>query len=739
MTSRPILAAIAAFALPALASAQVQFSEIRVGQPGFDTQEYVELKAAPGTSLAGLTLIVIGDAEGQTPPTQNGFIEEIVPLSGTVGPSGYFVIAEATFTLALADLVVPLNFEDPDNVTFLLVSGFTGSLGQSLDLNFDGTLDVTPWASVVDSVAIVSTATPDGIGSEFVYSKVRVGPDGSTSPSYIWRCSNTGAWRVGAADLSVAGDTPGAENPTCSAGGPAVRISEIRIDMPGADTNEYFELQGPPGTSLNGYTYIVLGDSNNALDVGVIECVVSLDGVVIPASGYLLVAEPTFNLATPDVVTLPDQLNFENSDNVTHMLVRGFTGALGDDLHTGTSCVLDTTPWTEVVDAIGIKGPDQTCVFADAELGPDGAFTVSHAYRCSPDGDWEIGAFDIAIGGDTPGAENRACALGPPIECGDAVTGPCNEPRDTPFCSNQVCCTSVCAIDPTCCTVAWDSECVTQAGITCPSSESSCDRGPIYFNEIRIDMPGIDTLEFVEIAGPPGTVLDVTLIIIGDGSAAQGSGVVERVRSLVGVTIPADGTLLVGNPALNPDVGNGAGNGGSDLAENWIENSDNLTFFLLRGWTGTLNMDLDTNDDGVLDLTPWSEIVDSVAVIETTTVPPAPGDEWVYSPNRVGPDGIFAPGHVWRCRDTGCWNIGLFDVAANTTAGNETPGTDNASCGAANPCPADINGDDIVGGLDLTSLLAAWGGDNPAADIDGDGVVGGLDLTALLAAWGPCP
>jgi hypothetical protein len=232
-------------------------------------------------------------------------------------------------------------------------------------------------------------------------------------------------------------------------------------------------------------------------------------------------------------------------------------------------------------------------------------------------------------------------------------------------------------------------------------------------------------------------VLDVTIIIIGDGSG--GSGVVERVRSLSGVAIPADGTLLVGNPATNPDVGNGAGSGGSDANTDWIENSDNITILLVRGWTGTLGEDLDTNDDGVLDVEPWTEIVDSIALIESPATPPV-GTEWAYGSNRIGPDGTFVPGQIWRCTDTGCWNIGLFDVAANQAAGNETPGTDNVSCGGGgNPCPADINGDDTVGGLDLTSLLAAWGGSDPAADIDDDGTVGGLDLTALLAAWGPCP
>lgn len=735
MTSRPLTVAIAALALSSAASAQVQFNEIRVGQPGIDSQEYVELKAAAGTSLAGLAIVVIGDAEGQTPPAQNGVIEAIVPLSGSVGPAGLFVVAEQTFTLALADLVAPLNFEDPDNVTFLLVSGFTGNDGQGLDFNLDGVLDVTPWSSIVDSVALVSTATPDGITSEFVYSSERVGPDGAASPSYVRRCSNTNAWQVGAADLTVAGDTPGAANPACGSSGGTVRISEVRVDMPNADDNEYFELQGPPGTSLNGYTYIVLGDTTDPLNVGVIETVVALDGAVIPASGYLLVAEPTFTLATPDLVTLPNQLNFENSDNVTHILVRGFTGALDQDLHTGTACTLDATPWSSVEDAIALKGPDQTCIFTDAYAGPDGTFTVAHAYRCDPAGTWTIGAFDPAIGGDTPGAANRACSAGPPVECGDAVTGPCDQARTTPFCSSQVCCTSVCALDSTCCTLAWDADCVALAAVQCAAGTSSCDRGQYFINELRLDMTGSDLREFVEIGGTAGSTLDVTLVVIGDGTG--GSGWVERVRPLSGVVMPADGTLLVGNPAVTPDVGNGAGTGGSDVTQDWFENSDNLTFLLVRGWTGAVGTDLDTNDDGTLDSTPWTAIVDSVAAIETTAAPPAAGDEWVYSPNRVGPDGAFVPGHIWRCRDTGCWNIGLFDPAANQAAGNETPGTDNVACGS--PCLADINGDDTVGGLDLTALLAAWGGSDPAADIDNDGTVGGLDLTALLAAWGPCP
>jgi len=49
---------------------------------------------------------------------------------------------------------------------------------------------------------------------------------------------------------------------------------------------------------------------------------------------------------------------------------------------------------------------------------------------------------------------------------------------------------------------------------------------------------------------------------------------------------------------------------------------------------------------------------------------------------------------------------------------------------------ADLDGDGVVGSLDLAFLLAAWGQGGPA-DLTGDGIVGSADLAAILAAWGP--
>ncbi|MCP4069288.1 MAG: hypothetical protein GY741_13495, partial [Phycisphaeraceae bacterium] len=54
-------------------------------------------------------------------------------------------------------------------------------------------------------------------------------------------------------------------------------------------------------------------------------------------------------------------------------------------------------------------------------------------------------------------------------------------------------------------------------------------------------------------------------------------------------------------------------------------------------------------------------------------------------------------------------------------------------------CSADVNGDAVVDGGDLSLLLAKWGTAAEEYDLDEDGVVGGGDLSLVLATWGVCP
>ena len=53
-----------------------------------------------------------------------------------------------------------------------------------------------------------------------------------------------------------------------------------------------------------------------------------------------------------------------------------------------------------------------------------------------------------------------------------------------------------------------------------------------------------------------------------------------------------------------------------------------------------------------------------------------------------------------------------------------------------NPCPADLDGDGLVDGVDLGILLANW--QQAGGDIDGDGNTDGVDIGFLLAQWGLC-
>ncbi|MEM8598433.1 MAG: lamin tail domain-containing protein [Bacteroidota bacterium] len=194
--------------------------------------------------------------------------------------------------------------------------------------------------------------------------------------------------------------------------GAALLINEIRIDQPSADDDEYVEFVNLTGApfSLDGYTYLVIGDG--AGGSGVVESVTRFGASdIVPANGFFLVAEDgdTFG-AIADITTA--SLNFENSDNVTHLLVNGFTGADQDDLDLNDDGTLDLTPWMFVQDAVAlietVGSGDQ--VYATAlggtDVGPNGSFVPSHVYRDAATLAWVIGEFDPSASNDTPGATN---------------------------------------------------------------------------------------------------------------------------------------------------------------------------------------------------------------------------------------------------------------------------------------------------------------------------------------------
>lgn len=87
------------------------------------------------------------------------------------------------------------------------------------------------------------------------------------------------------------------------------------------------------------------------------------------------------------------------------------------------------------------------------------------------------------------------------------------------------------------------------------------------------------------------------------------------------------------------------------------------------------------------------------------------------------------------CDADGVTNACEIAIGAPDLNDNDTP--DDCEC------IADIDGDRLVAGSDLTILLASWGPvfpelDSMSSDIDADGMIGGSDLTILLNSWGKC-
>jgi hypothetical protein len=209
---------------PGPAGAQIQINELRIDQPGTDDDEFFELKGTASTPLTGYTLLMIGDAAG----TSCGTIEGVVDLGPySIQADGLFAGAEPTITLGGIDQIFSgpnaLNFENADNVTYLLVTGFTGAAGGDIDANDDGVIDNAPWTAVIDAVAVVGSVAPNcATGIEHVYATTVLGPDGGAQPFYVSRCGDTGLWMVGDPTLGV-NDTPGAPNQSCAAPPPDIQ------------------------------------------------------------------------------------------------------------------------------------------------------------------------------------------------------------------------------------------------------------------------------------------------------------------------------------------------------------------------------------------------------------------------------------------------------------------------------------------------------------------------------------
>ena len=127
-----------------------EFSASTTGSPDV---EYVEVFGDPNTDYSALTILEI---EGDS---SKGNIDRTFPVGTTD--------VEGLWTTSVGNLSI-----ENGSITLLLVEGFTGSVGNDIDTDDNGSIDFAPWTRIVDDVAVF-----DGDAGDLTYASVTLGPN----------------------------------------------------------------------------------------------------------------------------------------------------------------------------------------------------------------------------------------------------------------------------------------------------------------------------------------------------------------------------------------------------------------------------------------------------------------------------------------------------------------------------------------------------------------------------------
>ena len=199
-------------------------------------------------------------------------------------------------------------------------------------------------------------------------------------------------------------------------------------------------------------------------------------------------------------------------------------------------------------------------------------------------------------------------------------------------------------------------------------------RQPLRINEIAVSTTGTD-FEFVELRGMAGTALDGVALVQVDGG-----GAVRSVLDFSGLALGANGYALAASAeaqavfSVTPDLA---------FADNTFTNVSS-TFLLVEGFAGAVGDDLDADDDGAIDGTPFAALVDGVAIVDDDA-PLLYGGVPV-----VGPDGSFlAPGAARAPEGTGPFAITPF---GDPTAYSPTAGGEGGGGGAVGALVSEVQG-----------------------------------------------
>jgi hypothetical protein len=317
--------------------------------PGLDTDDaYTELVALKGTELTGFKLVGYNGSDGTIYNTAslNG---AVVPVDGIIVIAG---VGATGSTFAARDFVADVDWQNgPDGVALLDPSGRLVDAVQYGDAGANNKGEGAPTVAPPESHSVSRDASSTDTGDnsvDFALSLPTPGvkapdPDGDGDGVHdsVDNCEtlpNSDQADVDGDNLGdacdpdadddgilddgdgsgVAGDNPcvGGETFACDDNctldfnadqedidldgigdicaisvTPTVVIQEVLYDGPGGDLDDAFtELYGPPGFSLTGWTLKGINGAN-----GTLYLTISLDGLVIPPDGILVIADSTAN------------------------------------------------------------------------------------------------------------------------------------------------------------------------------------------------------------------------------------------------------------------------------------------------------------------------------------------------------------------------------------------------------------------------------------------------------------
>jgi endonuclease/exonuclease/phosphatase family metal-dependent hydrolase len=354
-----------ASAAPAWAQ-DLWINEFHYDNSGADTGEFVEVVVADSvtTAPASIEIVLYNGSNGTSYGTHT------LDTFTATAVSGFTIYDKA---------ISGIQNGGPDGIALI----DDGSVVQFLSYEGDFT--------AADGPANGSTSTDIGVsepGSTPAGQSLQLGGTGSSYPDFSWQ--------------APASETPGAVNNGQTLNAPLPTLNEIGVSDTGTDA-EFFELAGSPSADLTGLDLVVL-EGDTADNPGTVTVHIDLTGA-IPADGFWAATSPEAN-ATYGVTgdqSIADN-TFTNS-STTYLLVSGFSGAVSDDLDSDDDGVLDTTPWSAIVDDLALTDGDSPILYSTTVIGPDGSFLPPGAFRC-PDGDgtWDLLDFNPENG--TPGVDN---------------------------------------------------------------------------------------------------------------------------------------------------------------------------------------------------------------------------------------------------------------------------------------------------------------------------------------------